>query len=153
MLKPLVGVAALAFGLVLAQSAVAQDAAQDAKEQAAKVAGGLDAIAGYLQSHPQMMLDFTQVSGEYCLNTWKAGGAQMTHYAVDPSKTQEDVIEFVKASSFSDAGIDVTGVARMPGKLGAMTPGKWYFLPAGEIEPHHGGKFDVPLLIRASNLE
>ncbi len=29
MLKPLVGVAALAFGLVLAQSAVAQDAAQD----------------------------------------------------------------------------------------------------------------------------
>ena len=153
MLKPLVGVAALAFGLVLAQSAVAQDAAQDAKEQAAKVAGGLDAIAGYLQSHPQMMLDVTQVSGEYCLNTWKAGGAQMTHYAVDPSKTQEDVIEFVKASSFSDAGVDVTGLPRMPGKLGAMEPGKWYLLPAGEIEPHHGGKFGVPLLIRASNLE
>ena len=153
MLKPLVGVAALAFGLVLAQSAVAQDAAQDAKEQAAKVAGGLGTISGYLQSHPQMMLDFTQVSGEYCLNTWKAGGAQMTHYAVDPSKTQEDVIEFVKASSFSDAGVDVTGLPRMPGKLGAMEPGKWYLLPAGEIEPHHGGKFGVPLLIRASNLE
>ena len=98
-------------------------------------------------------MDFTQVSGEYCLNTWKAGGAQMSHYAVDPSKTQEDVIDFVKASSFSDAGVDLTGLPRMPGKLGAMEPGKWYLLPAGEIEPHHGGKFGVPLLIRASNLE
>ncbi len=149
MLKPLVGVAALAFGLVLTQSAVAQDA----NEQAAKVAGGLGTIAGYLQSHPQMMLDFTQVSGEYCLNTWKAGGAQMSHYAVDPSKTQEDVIDFVKAGSFSDAGVDVSGLPRMPGKLGAMEPGKWYLLPAGEFEPHHGKKLGVPLLIRASNLE
>ena len=77
----------------------------------------------------------------------------MSHYAVVPSKTQEDVIEFVKASSFSDAGVDVTGLPRMPGKLGAMEPGTWYQLPAGEIEPHHGGKFGVALLIRASNLE
>lgn len=149
MLKPIVGVAALAFGLVLTQSAVAQDA----NEQAAKVAGGLGTIAGYLQSHPQMMLDFTNVSGEYCLNTWKAGGAHMSHFAVDPSKTQEDVIEFVKASSLTDAGIDVMGLPRMPGKLGAMETGKWYYLPADEFEPHHGGKFGVPLLIRASNLE
>ncbi len=149
MLKPIVGVAALAFGLVLAQSAMAQDA----NEQASKVAGGLGAIAGYLQSHPQMMLDFTQVSGEYCLNTWKAGGAHMSHYAVDPSKTQEDVIEFVKANSFSDAGVKVNRLPDMPGKLGAMEPGKWYYLHTGEFEPHHGGKFGVPLLIRASNLE
>ena len=157
MLKPFVGVAVLAFGLVLTQSAMAHEAAkgaaQEAKEQASKVAGGLGAIAGYLQSHPQMMLDFTQVSGEYCLNTWKAGGAQMTHYAVDPSKTREDVVEFVKAGSFSDAGVDVSGLPRMPGELGAMEPGKWYLLPAGEVEPHHGGKFGIPLLIRASNLE
>ncbi len=149
MLKPLFGVTALVFGLVLAQSAMAQNA----NEQASIVAGELGTIAGYLQRHPQMALDFTDVSGEYCLNTWKAGGAQMSHYAIDPSKTQEDVIEFVKASSFSDAGVDVTGLPRMPGKLGAMEPGKWYLLPAGEFEPHHGGPFGVPLLIRASNLE
>ncbi len=149
MLKSIVGAAALAFGLVLAQSAVAQDA----NKQASKVAGGLGTIAGYLQSHPEMMLDFTNVSGEYCLNTWKAGGAQMSHYAVDPSKTQEDVIEFVKASSFSDAGVQVAGLPRMPGTLGAMEPGKWYYLPAGEFEPHHGKKMPVPLLIRASDLK
>ena len=149
MLNPLVGVSALIFGLTVAQSAMAQDANQ----QASKVAGELGTIASYLQNHPEMALDFTQVSGEYCLNTWKAGGEHMSHFAVDPSKSQEDVIEFVKAGSLTEAGVDVTGLPRMPGKLGAMETGKWYYLPAGEIEPHHGGKFKAPLLIRASNLE
>ena len=142
-------IGALASNVTLA----ADEKEEMAHEQASKVAGELGTIAGYLQSHPEMALDFTQVSGEYCLNTWKAGGAHMSHFAVDPSKTQEDVIEFVKASSLTDAGVDVMGLPRMPGKLGAMDPGKWYYLPADEFEPHHGGKFGVPLLIRASNLE
>ncbi len=141
-------------GSLASNVALAAEQKEDmAHEQASKVAGELGTIAGYLQSHPEMALDFTQVSGEYCLNTWKAGGAHMSHFAVDPSKNQEDVIEFVKAGSLTDAGIDVTGLPRMSGKLGAMETGKWYYLPAGEFEPHHGGKFDVPLLIRASNLE
>ena len=141
-------------GALASNVALAVEQKEDmAHEQASKVAGELGTIAGYLQRHPEMALDFTQVSGEYCLNTWKAGGAHMSHFAVDPSKTQEDVIEFVKAGSLTDAGIDVTGLPRMPGKLGAMATGKWYYLPAGEFEPHHGGEFKVPLLIRASNLE
>ncbi len=148
-MKLLVGVSTLIFGLALPQSAMAQDANQ----QASKVAGELGTIASYLQSHPEMALDFTNVSGEYCLNTWKAGGAHMSHYAVDPSKTQEDIIEFVKASSMTDAGIDVTGLPRMPTELGAMEPGKWYYMPAGQFEPHHGKEMGLPLLIRASNLE
>ena len=53
-----------------------------------------------------MALDFTHVSGEYCLNTWKAGGAHTAHYAVDPSRTQEDITEFVKASSLTDELVD-----------------------------------------------
>ena len=149
MLNPLVGVSALIFGLTVAQSTMAQDANQ----QASKVAGELRTIASYFQNHPEMALDFTQVSGEYCLNTWKAGGAHMSHYAVDPSKTREDVIDFVKANSMTDAGVDVTNLPRMPSKLGAMEPGKWYYLPAAEFEPHHGAIMGVPLLIRASNLE
>ena len=100
-----------------------------------------------------MVLDFTQVSGEYCLNTWKAGGAQMFHFAVDPTKSQEDVIEFVKAPSFTEAGVDVASLPRMPSELGAMEPGKWYYLPAGKFEPHHGKALPMPLLIRASNIE
>ena len=143
----LVGVLAsnVAFG--------AEQKADMVHEQASKVAGELGTIAGYLQRHPEMALDFTQVSGEYCLNTWKAGGAHMSHYAVDPSKTREDVIDFVKANSMTDAGVDVTNLPRMPSKLGAMEPGKWYYLPAAEFEPHHGAIMGVPLLIRASNLE
>jgi hypothetical protein len=34
-----------------------------------------------------------------------------------------------------------------------MTPGQWYFLPAGELEAHHGIKFSFPLLIRATNIK
>ena len=100
-----------------------------------------------------MVLDFTHVSGEYCLNTWKAGGAHMTHYAVDPSGTREDVIDFVKADALIAGGIDVASLPRFPGGLGAMEPDQWYYLPANELEPHHGGKFPVPLLIRASDIQ
>jgi len=148
MLKSLVGLSTLVFSLALAQSAMAQDANQ----QASKVAGELGTIASMLQSHPEMVLDFTNVSGEYCLNTWKVGGAHMSHFAVDPSTTQEDVIDFVKADSMTDAGIDVTGLPRMPTELGAMEPGIWYYMPAGQFEPHHGKEMGLPLLIRASNL-
>ena len=48
----------------------------------------------------------------------------LEHFAIDPSSTQEDVVEFVKADSFTGLGIDVTGLPRMPAKLGAMEPGK-----------------------------
>ncbi len=73
MSKSLIGVSTLVFSLALAQSAMAQDTNQ----QASKVAGELGAIANILQSHPEMVLDFTNVSGEYCMNTWKAGGAHI----------------------------------------------------------------------------
>ncbi len=146
------------FGLLVAaglpQIAAAQTATpEDAHKQAAIVAAELGAIATHLQAKPQMALDFSKVSGEYCLNTWKAGGAHMTHFAIDLATTQEDVIDFVKADSFTQAGVDVASLPRFPGALGAMETNKWYHLPAGEIEPHHGGPFPVPLLIRASNIQ
>lgn len=154
MFRASVGLLGMLLGLGLSQSAVAGEVDKEkANKQAAIVAGELGTIASYLQSHPEMALDFTKVSGEYCLNTWKAGGAHMSHFAVDPTKTQEDVIEFVKAASLTEAGVDVASLPRMPSKLGAMEPGKWYYLPAGEFEPHHGGAMPVPLLIRASNIE
>jgi len=128
-------------------------AEKDVHDQAAVVAAELGTIAKHLQLHPQMALDFTEVSGEHCLNTWKAGGTQMVHFAVDPSATREDVVEFVKADSFTSLGIDVTSLPRMPAKLGAMEPGKWYYLPGDEPEPHHGGTFPFPLLLRASDLQ
>jgi hypothetical protein len=128
-------------------------AEQDADSQAGIVAAELGTIARHLQLHPEMALDFTDISGELCLNTWKAGGAQMVHFAVDPTATPEDVVEFVKADSLTSVGIDVASLPRMPAKLGAMEPGKWYYLPTGEPEPHHGTTFAFPLLLRASDLQ
>ncbi len=110
-------------------------------------------VDAYLQSHPEMVIDLTGVSGEYCINTWKVGGGHMTHYATDPSKTQEDLVDFVPADSMTSAGVNVSDLPRMPGELGAMEPNKWYYLPAGTYEPHHGRKMPMSLLIRATNIE
>jgi len=127
----------------LSQGALAHGVKNDAT-------GTIDA---YLQSHPEMVIDFTETSGEHCINTWKVGGGHMTHYATDPSKTAEDVIDFVPADSMIAAGVNVDDLPRMPGKLGAMEPNQWYYLPAGSYEPHHGGKMPMSLMIRATNIE
>ncbi len=111
-------------------------------------------IGAYIETHPEMILDFSKASGEYCVNTWKVKGGHMTHYAIDPSKTTEDVIDFVKAQSFIEAGVDVAKFPRFPGKLGAMKNGQWYYLPKGGAEPHHGNEaFPVALIIRATDIQ
>ena len=138
-------VAAIAM---LAATALPQGAlAEAAKDQASAT------IDAYLQSHPEMVIDFSKTSGEYCINTWKVGGGHMTHYAIDPSKTAEDVIDFVPADSMISAGVNVDDLPQMPGELGAMEPNQWYYLPAGSFEPHHGGKMPMSLIVRATNIE
>ena len=149
MSRAIVGSISIFFALSFAHTAIAAQP----EDQASKVAGQLGVIASYLQSNPEMVIDFRDVSGEYCLNPWKAGGAHMTPFAVDPASTSEDVIDFVNATSLIEAGVDVSAFPRMSAKLGAMEPGKWYYLPSGEVEPHHGGAMPIPLLIRASNIE
>ncbi len=119
-----------------------------------KAAKAYAAIGTYIDTHPEMIIDFADVSGEYCVNTWKVGGAHMTHYAIDPSKTTEDMIDFVKAQSFIDAGIDVTKLPRLPAKLGVMENGQWYYLPKDGAEPHHGSAaFPVALMVRATDIQ
>ena len=119
-----------------------------------KAAKAYAAIGNYIDTHPEMIIDLADVSGEYCVNTWKVKGGHMTHYAIDPSKTTEDVIDFVKAQSFMDAGIDVTLLPRLPAKLGVMENGQWYYLPKGGAEPHHGWKAaPLALIVRANNIQ
>ena len=119
-----------------------------------KAAKAYAAIGNYIETHPEMIIDLADVSGEYCVNTWKVNGGHMTHYAIDPSKTTEDVIDFVKAQSFIDAGIDVTMLPRLPNKLGVMENGQWYFLPKGGAEPHHGSKaFPIAMMVRATDIQ
>ena len=63
------------------------------QEQAAVVAAEITAIANHLALRPNSTIDFSKVSGEYCLNLGLGEGAHMTHYAIDPTKTNEDVID------------------------------------------------------------
>ncbi len=119
-----------------------------------KVTRAQGVINAYLDTHPEMIVDLADVSGEYCVNTWKVGGGHMTHYAIDPSKTTEDVIDFIKAESFTSSGIDMTALPTLPGTLGAMEEGQWYYLPKGAAEPHHGSQsFPIPLVVRATNIQ
>ena len=127
--------------------------AADPSPQAGIVAGELSTIANQLSLRPDLAIDFTKVSGEYCFNAGLGAGGHMTHYATDPTRTQEDVIDFVNAEPLVKAGVNVANLPRFPGGLNSMTSGQWYFLPAGELEPHHGTKFPFPLLIRATNIK
>ncbi|HSG06181.1 MAG TPA: hypothetical protein VLB09_07255 [Nitrospiria bacterium] len=124
-----------------------------AKDQAGIVAAEISTIAKHLSVRPETAIDLTGVSGAYCFNTGLGSGGHMTHYAVDPEKTKEDVIDFVNAASLEASGINVKDLPKFPGKLGTMEPNTWYYLPAGEHEPHHGMVFSFPLMIRATNLE
>ncbi len=137
---------ALAVSFGVASVAVAHPTGKAAKAHAV--------IGNFIVMHPEMIIDFADVSGEYCVNTWKVEGGHMTHYAIDPSKTTEDVIDFVKAQSFIDAGIDVTTLPELPSELGVMENGQWYYLPKGGAEPHHGAKeFPIALMVRATEIQ
>ena len=143
----------LAMGFLVGIGASNLAVAEQHERQASTGSALLATIAKHLQVRPGTAIDFSDVSGEYCFNAGLGRGGQMTHYAISPESTREDVIDFVNAASFLAAGIKVEDLPRFPGTLGSMTPNQWYFLPAGEFEPHHGGPFPVPLLIKATSLE
>lgn len=123
------------------------------KDQASIVGAELAAIANQLSLNPDMAIDLSEVSGAYCFNAGLGKGGHMTHYAMDPVLTKEDVVDFVNAESLVQAGLKVDSLPRLPKKLGEMTPNQWYYLPAGEMEPHHGIKFPFPLMVRASDIK
>jgi hypothetical protein len=141
----------LVFSAVISLAADLRPAS--AADQAAIVAAELSAISNQLSLNPDMAIDLSKVSGAYCFNAGLGSGGHMTHYAIDPEKTTEDVVDFVNATSLVKAGLGVEKLPRLPEKLGAMTPNQWYYLPAGEFEPHHGMKFSFPLMVRASNIK
>jgi hypothetical protein len=153
MRRSLTPLAIIASGVLVVALAPQLSRAGTEAKQAGVVAGELAAIANQLHLRPETAIDFTKVSGEYCFDVQMAKGGHMHHHAVDPTKTQEDVIDFVNAEPLIKAGIRVDGLPRFPGGLGTMTPNQWYFLPAGELDPHHGLKWPFPILIRAANLE
>ena len=91
------------------------------------------AIARLLRARPEMAIDQTRASGEMCLNS---GQGTMTHFAKDPQTTREDIVYEFAAAPLVKAGLDLQRLAPLPA-LGKMEPGQWYYLPEGQVDPHH----------------
>lgn len=125
--------------------------AEEKKDQATVIGAEISTVANHLSLRPKTALDFTKASGEYCY--FMGWDSHHTHYAVDPSTTQEDTLDFVDARPLLKAGMNFDNFPRLPKQLGKMTPHQWYYLAAGEIDPHHGTKWDFPILVRASDIK
>jgi hypothetical protein len=103
------------------------------------------AIARLLRAKPEMAIDRTGASGEYCL---KSGAGTMAHYASDPARTREDIVYEFDAAGLTKAGLDPAKLPPLPA-LGRMEPGRWYYLPEGEMDPHHKHAMPGPTLLIA----
>jgi len=111
--------------------------------------GEILAIARILRANPEVALDRTAASGEYC---FKSGPGTMVHFAVHPERTPEAVVYEFDASGLIAAGLDPSRLKQLPG-LGQMTPGAWYFLPTGQSDPHHAHAMPGPTIAIAVNLK
>ena len=148
----------LVIGLMFAAlSMTGARAGEDPQKQAAVVSAEITAFANQLSLRPETAIDFSKVSGEYCFYSGsdkKSGwDKHHTHYAIDPTKTQEDVIDYVDARPLLEAGVNVENLPRLPAELGKMIPGQWYIRTANQNDPHHGKGYDYPELMRASDLQ
>ena len=111
--------------------------------------GEILAIARILRANPEMAIDRTAASGEYC---FQSGPGTMVHYATQPEHTTEDVVYEFEASGLIAAGLDPARLERLP-ELGRMTPGLWYFLPKGQLDPHHAHAMPGPTIAIAVNVK
>jgi hypothetical protein len=106
-------------------------------------------IAKMLRAKPEIAIDQTAASGEYCFNS---GHGTMVHFTTQPERTPEDVVYEFDASGLIAAGLDPTRLQQLPGR-GRMTPRVWYFLPKGQQDPHHGHAMASPTIAIAVNIK
>jgi hypothetical protein len=111
--------------------------------------GEILAIARILRANPEMAIDRTAASGEYC---FKSGSGTMVHFAAQPEGTPEDIVYELDASGLIAAGLDPARMKQLP-ELGRMTPGVWYFLPKGQLDPHHAHAMPAPTIAIAVNVK
>jgi len=148
-----VGILASLGALAYARGGHASDATGDLERMRSEYAdvlalegvskGEILAIARLLRASPEMAIDRTRESGEYCL---KSSRTTMTHYAKDAAATREDIVYEFAAAPLVTAGLDPTRLPSLPA-LGKMEPGQWYFLPEGQVDPHHQHKLAGPTLV------
>lgn len=103
------------------------------------------AIARLLRASPPMAVDRTQASGEYCL---KSGAGTMVHFTTKPEATPEDIVYEFDATELMKAGLQTERLPVVPG-LGKMSPGHWYYLAKGKVDPHHEHPMPAPQILIA----
>jgi hypothetical protein len=111
--------------------------------------GEILAIAKILRANPDVAIDRTAASGEYCFNS---GLGTMVHFATQSERTPEDVVYEFDASGLIAAGLDPMRLQQLP-EIGRMTPGVWYFLPKGQQDPHHAHAMSAPTVAIAINVK
>jgi hypothetical protein len=111
--------------------------------------GEILAIARILRAKPEVAVDQTTASGEYCFNS---GHGTMVHFATQPERTPEDVVYEFDASGLMAVGLDPARMQQLP-ERGRMTPGAWYFLPKGQQDPHHAHAMANPTIAIAVNVK
>ena len=111
--------------------------------------GEILAIARILRGKPDVAVDQTTASGEYCFNS---GAGTMVHFATQPERTPEDVVYEFDASRLMAAGLDPARMQQLP-ERGRMNPGVWYFLPKGQQDPHHAHAMPNPTIAIAVNVK
>ena len=111
--------------------------------------GEILAIARILRAKPEVAVDQTTASGEYCFNS---GHGTMVHFATQPERTPEDVVYEFDASGLMAAGLDPARMQQLP-ERGRMNPGVWYFLPKGQQDPHHAHAMANPTIAIAVNVK
>jgi hypothetical protein len=111
--------------------------------------GEILAIAKILRAKPEVAIDRTAASGEYCFNS---GLGTMVHFATQPERTSEDVVYEFDASGLIAAGLDPARLKQLP-EIGRMTPGVWYFLPKGQQDPHHAHAMANPTVAIAIDVK
>src|SRR6476659_2853409 len=111
--------------------------------------GEILAIARILRANPEMAIDRTAASGEYC---FKSDLCTMVHFATQPERTSEDVVYEFDVSGLIAACLNPARLKHLP-ELGRMTPGLWYFLPKGQLDPHHAHAMLAPTIATAVNVK
>ena len=111
--------------------------------------GEILAIARILRANPEVAIDQTAASGEYC---FKSSPGSMVHFATQPERTSEGVLYEFDAAGLIAAGLDPARMKQLP-ELGRMAPGVWYFLPTGQLDPHHAHAMPVPTIAIAENVK
>lgn len=142
-----VGSCLLSATLLAAPAVLAEEPTQE------RIAADLTRNVSQLLIHnPDIAIDLSEVSGYHCFNTGLADGGFMVHFADDPAEQDEEVVTFHRAEYLEKAGLNLENLPQAPEAVEEMELRQWYVIPAGQHDPHHGMKWEFPMIIMADNV-